>query len=83
MVYLKIANPTLMEKRGVDFLYPIWNLIECRLELATDDVSVFYTTYINDYKRPLQHNETSITEAVNAGLTPGISFLLFVMSIQY
>ena len=64
-----------MEKRGVDFLYPIWNLIEGQLYysigLATDDVSVFYTTYINDFKRPLQQNETSINEAINARLTPG------------
>ena len=70
-----------MEKRGVDFLYPIWYLIEggadgygrkCGIGLATDDVSVFYTSYINDFKRPLQQNETSINEAVNARLTPGI-----------
>ena len=64
-----------MEKRGVDFLFPIWQLIEGRssdnLELDTDDVSVFYTTYTNDFKRPLQQNEVSINEAVNTRLTPG------------
>ena len=79
---LKIANPTLMERRGVDFLYPIWELIEGEnsynsIGLETDDVNVFYTTYINDFKRPLQQNEISINEAVNARLTPGILFLSF------
>lgn len=77
MDFKKIANPTLMEKRGVDFLYPIWQLIESRsngIGLATDDVSVFYTAYINDFKRPIQQNEISINEAVSARLTPGISF---------
>ena len=65
-----------MEKRGLDFLYPIWYLIEGEeyntLGLDTDDVNVFYTTYINDFKRPLQQNEVSIKEAINARLTPGI-----------
>ena len=63
-----------MEKRGVELLYPIWKLIKDRFDgigLATDDVIVFYTTYINDFKRPLQQNEMSINEAVNARLTPG------------
>ena len=60
-----------MERRGVDFLYPIWNLNEQYIGLAADDVNVFYTTYINDYKRPLQQNEKSIKEAFNARLTPG------------
>ena len=80
MVILQIANPTLMEKRGVDFLYPIWNLIERRtdgIELAPDEVSVFYTTYINDFKRPLQQNERSINEAVKERLTPGVLLLYF------
>ena len=69
-----------MEKRGVDFLYPIWHLIERRtngIGLATNDVNVFYTTYVNDYKRPLQQNEVSIKEAVNAKLTPGKLILNF------
>ena len=75
-----------MERRGIDFLYPIWELIEGGslyddgLELATDDVKVFYTTYINDFKRPLQQNEISINEAVKARLTPGIFFLLFILN---
>jgi len=63
-----------MKKRGVDFLYPIWHLIERRtngIGLAPKDVNVFYTTYVNDYKRSLQQNEVSIREAVNAKLTPG------------
>ena len=68
-----------MEKRGVDFLYPIWSLTENKLRLDTDDTSVFYTVYINDFKRPLQQNEISINEAINDKLTPGILFLLFML----
>ena len=79
IIVSKIANPTLMEKRGVDFLYPIWSLTENKLRLDTDDTSVFYTVYINDFKRPLQQNEISINEAINDRLTPGILFLLFML----
>ena len=74
-----------MEKRGVNFLYPIWHLIERRtngIGLDTDDVRVFYTTYINDFKQQLQQNETSIKEAANARLTPGF-FLLFYFQIWF
>ena len=74
-----------MEKRGVDFLFPVRNLIEGRsyIALATDDVNVFYTTYINDFKRPLQQNETSIKEAVDARLTPGILVLLLLFTNNF
>ena len=69
-----------MEKRGVDFLYPIWNLIEGQnrqssIGLANSDVKVFYTTYVNDFKRQLQPNELSIITAINEKLNPGKSCL--------
>ena len=73
-----------MEKRGVDVLFPICHLINQRrngIGLATDDVSVFYTTYVNDYKRPLQQDEVSIQEAFNAKNTPGIHLLDYFWSI--
>ena len=70
-----------MEQPGIDLLYPIWNLIEGQfdpsyddkygLELANDDVKVFYTTYVNDLKRELQPNEHSIRIAIDEKLTPG------------
>ena len=70
-----------MEKRGIDFLYPIWHLIERRSDLihgqntiglANNDVKVFYTTYINDFKRQLRPNEQSIRTAIDEKLTPGM-----------
>ena len=67
-----------MEKRGVDVLFPICHLIKQRrngIGLAIDDVSVFYTTYVNDHKRPLQQDEVSIQEAFNAKNTPDIHLL--------
>ena len=64
-----------MEKRGIDFLYPIWHLIKERrlngIGLADTDVKVFYTTYINDFKRQLRPNEHSIRTAIDEKLTPG------------
>ena len=70
-----------MEKRGIDFLYPIWHLIkEGRhfngIGLADTDVKVFYTTYINDFKRQLRPNEQSIRTAIDEKLTPGILLML-------
>ena len=80
-----------MEKRGIDFLYPIWHLIERTYQgtgtterrirrrvdlqigigLTNNDVKVFYTAYINDFKRQLQPNEHSISTALDEKLTPG------------
>ena len=82
-----------MEKRGIDFLYPIWHLIEQTypetnmsrqtlrrrgeqngIGLTNNDIKVFYTTYINDYKRQLQPHEHSIRTAIDEKLTPGMHF---------
>ena len=71
-----------MEKRGIDSLYPIWHLIERKASyqqyldqygvgLIDNDVKVFYTTYVNDFKRQLRPNEHSIRTAINDKLTPG------------
>ena len=78
-----------MEKRGIDFLYPIWHLIERRapnyvqnrgqtgIGLVNNDVKVFYTIYINDFKRQLRANEHSIRTAINDKLTPGAILYLY------
>ena len=76
-----------MEKRGVDFLYPIWNLIEGQnrqssIGLANSDVKVFYTTYVNDFKRQLQPNEHSIRTAIHDRLTPGSLHLDFIFTTK-
>ena len=73
-----------MQSRGLEFLYPIWKLITHRdyLNLSFNDVKVYYTKCHNDYKKSLGPNEVSITEAVQAGLTPGNCFkLLYSLSI--
>ena len=69
-----------MEKRGIDCLYPICYLIEKEnanhgIGLADNDVKVFYSTYINDFKRPLQPTELSIKTAIDEKLTPGLHVL--------
>ena len=77
-----------MEKRGIDFLYPIWHLIERKpqelitqqkkgLGLTSNDIKVFYTAYINDFKRQIQPNEYSIRTAIDEKLTPGKFLVLF------
>ena len=75
-----------MQSRGIDFLCPIWQLIKKKregydyyrnkpefqgLDLSDGQVVTFYTTYVNDYKRPLHQNEISIRDAVRKRLTPG------------
>ena len=76
-----------MQSRGIDFLCPIWQLIKKKhkgydyyrnkpefkgLDLSDGQVVTFYTTFVNDYKRPLHQNEISIRDAVRKRLTPGI-----------
>ena len=42
--------------------------------LEPDQVRVYYTKYVNDYKpqlKPLQPGQTSICDAINDQLTPG------------
>ena len=65
-----------MEPRGLDFLRPISEMMQANyyIGLAPDQVRVYYTKYINDYKRhltPLQPGQLSIRDAVNDQLTPG------------
>ena len=78
-----------MQSRGIDFLCPIWQLITKKregydyyrnkpefqgLDLSDGQVVTFYTTFVNDYKRPLHQNEISIRDAVRKRLTPGIKW---------
>ena len=75
-VFIKtqIANPTVMEPRGLNLLYPIWQLMQPQcihhIGVTSDRVRVYYTKYINDFKTTLKPGEKSILDAVNAGLTP-------------
>ena len=74
-----------MEPRGLDFLRPIWYLMQARDEcgdrnddyigLAPDQVHVHYVKYVNDFKQqlnPLQPGQTPIRDAVSNQLTPGM-----------
>ena len=67
-----------MEPAGLFFLRPIVNLLTGKysLGLTRDEVVVYYTTYINEFKHTLKDGQHSITEAVELGLTP-------VGSVQY
>ena len=72
-----------MEPRGLDFLRPIWWMIQARnnIGLAPDQVRVYYAKYVNDFKsqsNPLQPGQTSIREAVNDQLTPGRLLLIYL-----
>ena len=62
-----------MQPRGIEFLRPIWQLVTDvkYLCLSFDDINVYYTKYINNYKHPITDGEQSIDDAVQAGLTPG------------
>ena len=75
-----------MEPRGLDFLRPIWWMMQAPtrhavlnanykyIGLAPDQVRVYYTKYVNDFKSqlsPLQPGQPSIRDAVNDQLTPG------------
>ena len=74
----------MMEPRGIDFLRPIWWLMQTKSQnnlpnqeyigLAPDQVRVYYAKYVNDFKpqlNPLQPGQMSIRDAVNNQLTPG------------
>ena len=73
----QIANPTVLEPRGVSFLRPIWYLIERHRDeligLNKTEVNVYYKKFINNFKRTLQANEESIEQAVDNRITPGMS----------
>lgn len=46
-----------------------------------DEVRVYYTKYVNDFKpqlTPLQPGQTSIRDAANDQLAPGILFVQFL-----
>ena len=69
-----------MEPRGLDLLRPIWWLMQAGrrnskyIGLEPNQVRVYYTRYINDFKprlHPLQPGQISIRDAVNDQLTPG------------
>ena len=63
-----------MEPRGIQYLRPVWELIEkChrKFNLNDNDVDVYYKTYINNFKRALTSSEESIEQAVKNQLTPG------------
>ena len=72
-ISVKIANPTVLEPRGISFLRPVWEMITDTwlLGLNESDVDVYYTKYINNFKGALQAGERSIEQAVNDRLTPG------------
>lgn len=73
-----------MEARGLDFLYPIWKLMQPQdnfgrhnfnyIGLTVDQVRVHYTKYINDFKCSLLPGQISIRDAVSNQLTPGKTF---------
>ena len=78
-----------MEPRGLDFLRPIWDLMQAQdhrgdqndkyIGLAPDQVRVHYVKYVNDFKQqlnPLQPGQLSIRDAVYDQLTPGIYFFI-------
>ena len=62
-----------MQPRGIEFLRPIWSLVTDLnyLGLSFDNINVYYTKYINNYKHPIIDGELSIDDAVRIGLTPG------------
>ena len=62
-----------MQPRGIEFLYPIWELVtkSYYLGLSFNDINVYYTKYVNNYKHAVANRERSIDEAIQAGLTPG------------
>ena len=78
-LFVKIANPTVMEPRGISFLRPVWQMITetWLLGLNESDVDVYYTKYINNFKRALPAGEQSIEQAVDDRLTPGENKIKF------
>ena len=78
-----------MQSKGLDFLRPIWMLIysdeDCGttkgLNLSENDVSVSYVRYVNNHKNTTKDekpNDQIIDDAIEAGLTPGKKFQIFV-----
>ena len=71
-----------MEPPGLFFIRPIVALLtrelysdgdvkQILLDLPTEEVKVSYTAYANEFKSNMKPGERSITEAMNARLTPG------------
>ena len=74
-----------MEPRGLDFLRPIWWPMQTQklnvfgqstqnddyIGLAPDEVRVYYTTHVNDFKPKLKPGQSSIRDAVFNQLKPG------------
>ena len=68
-----------MQPRGVEFLRPIWESITdgCSyLGLSFNDITVYYTKYVNNHKHAVAIGERSVDQAVQAGLTPGKNYYL-------
>jgi len=83
-----------MEPRGLDFLRPIWQLMQPRdsdgsrnekyIGLESNEVRVYYTKYTNNFKpqfNPLQPGQTSIRDAVNDQLTPGKHYFIILLNL--
>ena len=62
-----------MLPRGLEFLSPIRKLITLTpyMQLSFNDINVYYTKYVNNFKHPVVNGEESIEDAIQAGLTPG------------
>ena len=85
-----------MEPRGLDFLRPIWWLMQPQdkwgdendeyIGLGSNEVRVYYTKYTNDFKpqfQPLQPGQTSIGDAVDDGLTPGKPYIIILFNLNF
>ena len=81
-----------MEPRGLDFLRPIWWLMQPQNEygyqndeyigLGSNEVRVYYSKYTNDFKSQLQPGQTSIRDAVNDQLTPGKHYFIILLNLN-
>ena len=85
-----------MEPRGLDFLHPIWQLMQAQhwhgsrndeyIGLESNEVRVYYTKYTNDFKpqfNPLQPGQTSIRDAVDDQLTPGKPCFIILLNLNF
>ena len=74
LLFLQIANQTVLESEGLLFLRPVYELFfgNCFLKLPRSSVRVCYKAYHNTYKGiQIGENDLSLDDAVNQGLTPG------------
>ena len=76
LLFLQIANQTVLEAEGLFFLRPVYELFfgddSFFLQLPRSSVRVCYKSYYNTYKGiQIGPNDLSLDDAVNQGLTPG------------